>query len=79
MQASHARSLHTNGCVQQQEAVALESEPSPLPVFRAQENDPVSMSDFICQYVVTSVQAKVSRFSFSLDSVCSLHLVADAV
>lgn len=42
---SHARSLHTNGCVQQQEAVALEPEQSPLSVFRAQENDPASQSE----------------------------------
>lgn len=60
MQVSHARSLHFNGCVLQQEAVALESEPSPLSVFRAQENDPVSMSDFICDIVVTTVRAKDS-------------------
>lgn len=53
MQVSHVRSLHTNGCVQQQEAVALEPEPSPLSVFRAQENDPVSMSGSISHSVVT--------------------------
>lgn len=58
MQVLHAKSLHTNGCVLQQEAVALESEPSPLSVFRAQENDPVSMSDFICDSSVPTVLAK---------------------
>lgn len=52
MQILHTRSLHTNGCVLQQEAVALESEPSPLSVFRTQENDPVSISDFIFDSVV---------------------------
>lgn len=47
MQVTHARSLHTSGRgQQQQEAVAVESEPVPLSVFRTQENDPVSRSDF---------------------------------
>lgn len=47
MQVSHVRSLHTSGCVLQQEAVALESEPSPLSFFRAQENEPVSLTFFV--------------------------------
>lgn len=60
MQVSQARSIHTNGCVLQQEAVAVVSEPSPLSVFRAQENDPVSMSHFVCDSVATAVLAKDS-------------------
>lgn len=52
MQVSHVRSLHTSGCGQQQEAVAVESEPVPLSVFRTQENDPVSKSDFNSSNVV---------------------------
>lgn len=37
---THVRSLHTSGCTQQQEAVAVESQPEPFSVFRTQENDP---------------------------------------
>lgn len=58
VQVSHVKSLHTSGCVQQQEAVAVESEPSPVSVFRAQENDPVSKSDLNCQNVVMMLQAR---------------------
>ncbi|KAA8591651.1 hypothetical protein FQN60_017025, partial [Etheostoma spectabile] len=42
---THVRSLHTSGCGQQQEAVAVESEPEPFSVFRAQENDPACQSE----------------------------------
>lgn len=52
VQVSHVRSLHTSGCGQQQEAVAVESEPVPPLVFRTQENDPVSKSDFNSSNVV---------------------------
>lgn len=79
MQVSHVRSLHTNGCVQQQQqqgAVAQESEPSPRSVFRAQENDPVSMSDSISHSVLTTAQAKdLSVFSWI---VFVLHFVTEA-
>ncbi|XP_031155222.1 28S ribosomal protein S29, mitochondrial [Sander lucioperca] len=48
---THVRSLHTSGCGQQQEAVAVESEPEPFSVFRAQENDPACQSEkYIGQY-----------------------------
>ncbi|XP_034730979.1 28S ribosomal protein S29, mitochondrial [Etheostoma cragini] len=42
---THVRSLHTSGCGQQQEAVAVESEPEPFSVFRTQENDPACHSE----------------------------------
>ncbi|KAG7237693.1 hypothetical protein INR49_032139 [Caranx melampygus] len=42
---SHVRTLHTTGCGQQQEAVAVESEPEPLSVFRTQEIDPACHSE----------------------------------
>ncbi|KAM8869471.1 small ribosomal subunit protein mS29 [Spinachia spinachia] len=42
---THARSLHTSGCGQQQEAVAVESQPEPLSVFRTPENDPACHSE----------------------------------
>uniref|UniRef100_A0A3Q3W8L3 Small ribosomal subunit protein mS29 n=1 Tax=Mola mola TaxID=94237 RepID=A0A3Q3W8L3_MOLML len=42
---THVRSLHTSGCGQKQEAVAVESEPAPFSVFRAQENDPACQSE----------------------------------
>ncbi|XP_054477958.1 28S ribosomal protein S29, mitochondrial [Anoplopoma fimbria] len=42
---THVRSLHTSGCGQQQEAVAVESEPEPFSVFRTQENDPACQSE----------------------------------
>lgn len=42
---AHVRSLHTSGCGQQQEAVAVESEPEPFSVFRTQENDPACHSE----------------------------------
>ncbi|XP_074509661.1 small ribosomal subunit protein mS29 [Sebastes fasciatus] len=42
---THAKTLHTSGCGQQQEAVAVESEPEPFSVFRAQENDPACQSE----------------------------------
>lgn len=45
VQVTHVRCLHTSGCGQKQEAVAVESEPAPFSIFRAQENDPVSKSD----------------------------------
>lgn len=38
------RSLHTSGFGQQQEAVAVRTEPAPFLVFRTQHNDPVSKS-----------------------------------
>ncbi|XP_020492755.1 28S ribosomal protein S29, mitochondrial [Labrus bergylta] len=41
---THVRSLHTSGCGQQQEALAVESEPEPFSVFRTQENDPACQS-----------------------------------
>lgn len=41
----HVRTLHTSGCGQQQEAVAVESEPEPFSVFRTQENDPACQSE----------------------------------
>ncbi|XP_034554422.1 28S ribosomal protein S29, mitochondrial [Notolabrus celidotus] len=42
----HVRSLHTSVCGQQQEAVAVESEPTePLSVFRTRENDPACHSE----------------------------------
>uniref|UniRef100_A0A671WI30 Small ribosomal subunit protein mS29 n=1 Tax=Sparus aurata TaxID=8175 RepID=A0A671WI30_SPAAU len=45
------KSLHTSGCGQQQEATAVESEPEPFSVFRAQENDPACQSEkLIGQY-----------------------------
>lgn len=44
--------------MQQQEAVAVESEPSPVSVFRTQENDPVSKSDLNCHNVVMMLQAR---------------------
>uniref|UniRef100_A0A671WEQ9 Small ribosomal subunit protein mS29 n=1 Tax=Sparus aurata TaxID=8175 RepID=A0A671WEQ9_SPAAU len=48
---THVRSLHTSGCGQQQEATAVESEPEPFSVFRAQENDPACQSEkLIGQY-----------------------------
>ncbi|XP_068592396.1 small ribosomal subunit protein mS29 isoform X2 [Cebidichthys violaceus] len=43
---AHVRSLHTTGCgQQQQEAVAVESEPEHFSVFRTQENDPACQSE----------------------------------
>ncbi|XP_045902038.1 28S ribosomal protein S29, mitochondrial isoform X2 [Micropterus dolomieu] len=42
---THVRSLHTSGCGQQQEAVAVEPEPEPFSVFRTQENDPARHSE----------------------------------
>ncbi|XP_070690727.1 small ribosomal subunit protein mS29 [Pempheris klunzingeri] len=42
---THVRSLHTSRCGQQQEAVAVESEPEPFSVFRTQENDPACQSE----------------------------------
>lgn len=39
------RTLHTSGCVQQQEAVAVEPEPEPFSVFRTQESDPACQSE----------------------------------
>ncbi|XP_068426130.1 small ribosomal subunit protein mS29 [Clinocottus analis] len=48
---THVRSLHASGCGQQQEAVAIESEPEPFSVFRTQENDPTCQSqNHIGQY-----------------------------
>lgn len=41
----HVRTLHTSGCGQQQEAVAVESEPEPFSVFRTQESDPACQSE----------------------------------
>lgn len=38
------RSLHATGFAQQQEAMAVETEPATLSVFRTQQNDPVSKS-----------------------------------
>ncbi|TNN72952.1 28S ribosomal protein S29, mitochondrial [Liparis tanakae] len=38
------RSLHTSGCIQQQEVQAGESKHEPFSVFRTQENDPVCQS-----------------------------------
>ncbi|XP_037309641.2 28S ribosomal protein S29, mitochondrial [Pungitius pungitius] len=40
---THVRSLHSSGCGQQQEAVAVE--PEPLSVFRTRENDPACQSE----------------------------------
>ncbi|KAM3613646.1 uncharacterized protein V6R79_002878 [Siganus canaliculatus] len=42
---TQVRSLHTSGCGQQQEAVAVESEPETFSVFRSQENDPACQSE----------------------------------
>nr|XP_046254336.1 28S ribosomal protein S29, mitochondrial [Scatophagus argus]XP_046254337.1 28S ribosomal protein S29, mitochondrial [Scatophagus argus] len=42
---THVRSLHTSGCGQQQEAVAVDSEPEPFSFFRTQENDPACQSE----------------------------------
>lgn len=42
---THVRSLHTSGCGQQQEAVAVESEPEPFSVFRTHEKDPACQSE----------------------------------
>ncbi|XP_022612476.1 28S ribosomal protein S29, mitochondrial [Seriola dumerili] len=42
---THVRTLHTSGCGQQQEAVAVESESEPFSVFRTQENDPACQSE----------------------------------
>uniref|UniRef100_A0A7N6AMJ2 Small ribosomal subunit protein mS29 n=1 Tax=Anabas testudineus TaxID=64144 RepID=A0A7N6AMJ2_ANATE len=42
---THVRSLHTSGCGQQQEAVAVETDPEPFSVFRTQENDPACQSE----------------------------------
>lgn len=42
---THVRSLHTSGCGQQQEAVAVESEHEPFSVFRTRENDPACQSE----------------------------------
>lgn len=57
LQLTHVRSLHTSGCGQQQEAAAAaaESDPEPFSVFRTQENDPVSKSDFTRVNVVIMV------------------------
>uniref|UniRef100_A0A3Q1BI87 Small ribosomal subunit protein mS29 n=1 Tax=Amphiprion ocellaris TaxID=80972 RepID=A0A3Q1BI87_AMPOC len=41
----HVRTLHTSGWGQQQEAVAVESEPEPFSVFRTQETDPACQSE----------------------------------
>lgn len=41
---AHVRSLHTSDCGQQQEAVAVDSEPGPFSVFRTQESDPACQS-----------------------------------
>uniref|UniRef100_A0A3Q1FP58 Small ribosomal subunit protein mS29 n=1 Tax=Acanthochromis polyacanthus TaxID=80966 RepID=A0A3Q1FP58_9TELE len=41
----HVRTLHTSGCGQQQEAVAVESELEPFSVFRTQESDPACQSE----------------------------------
>lgn len=58
LQVTHVRSLHTSGCGQQQEAVAVESEPEPFSVFRAQENDPVSKSDLTSANVIIMPTAR---------------------
>lgn len=42
LQVTQVRSLHTAGSAQQQEAVAVETEPATFSVFRTQQNDPVS-------------------------------------
>lgn len=42
LQVTHVRSLHSGGRRQQQEAVAVDSEPEPFSVFRTPESDPVS-------------------------------------
>ncbi|KAL7393997.1 hypothetical protein ABVT39_019017 [Epinephelus coioides] len=42
---THVRSLHTSGCGQQQEVVAVESEHEPFSVFRTRENDPACQSE----------------------------------
>ncbi|XP_060937176.1 28S ribosomal protein S29, mitochondrial [Limanda limanda] len=42
---THVRSLHTSGCGQQLEAVAVESDPEPFSVFRTQENNPEFQSE----------------------------------
>lgn len=44
LQVTHVRSLHATGFAQQQEAMAVETEPATFSVFRTQQNDPVSKS-----------------------------------
>ncbi|XP_071325630.1 small ribosomal subunit protein mS29 [Trachinotus anak] len=42
---THVRTLHVSRCGQQQEAVAVESEPEPFSVIRTQESDPACQSE----------------------------------
>ncbi|XP_041844753.1 28S ribosomal protein S29, mitochondrial [Melanotaenia boesemani] len=42
---THIRPLHTSGCGQQQEAVAVQPEPDSSSVFRTQESDPACQSE----------------------------------
>ncbi|XP_071376488.1 small ribosomal subunit protein mS29 isoform X1 [Centroberyx affinis] len=42
---AHVRPLHTSGCNQQQEALAVESASEPFSVFRTQESDPACQSE----------------------------------
>lgn len=42
---THVRSLHATGFAQQQEAMAVETEPATLSVFRTQQNDPAFQSE----------------------------------
>lgn len=62
-QVSHVRSLHTSACGQQQEAVAVKSEPAPFSVIRTQEDDPVSkleFKQFNCCYWANTLGEKLS-------------------
>ncbi|XP_047455870.1 28S ribosomal protein S29, mitochondrial [Mugil cephalus] len=58
---THARSLHTSVCGQQQEALATESESEPFSVFRTQETDPACHSEKHIGQYYTLPSAHISR------------------
>ncbi|XP_029307921.1 small ribosomal subunit protein mS29 [Cottoperca gobio] len=64
---THVRSLHTSVYGQQHEAVAVQSEPQPFSIFRAQENDPAFQSEkHIGQYYTLPSEHISTAFPRSL-------------
>lgn len=81
LQVTHVRSLHSGGRRQQQEAVAVDSEPEPFSVFRTQESDPVSKtwgkaaSDTQTAYALRLNWARVKQKSWKLKMVKARFLL----
>lgn len=71
-QVTHVRSVHTSGCGQQQEAVAVESDPESFSVFRTQENDPVRKSNFVQTHLHPGVYrpSYLQQYSVWCSTVC---------